>query len=118
MGFLGRFSKVQFDVLALLIMLLLFSKAFWKVCPYGPNFRYPEVQLRNSFQRRAGSAPRCCTGELGHRFHRHDDAAAELQHWFPVCRLPGHCTGRGGETFTLLLFPTYAESVWTALWKC
>jgi len=51
MGFLGRFSKVKFDILALLITLLLFSKTFWKACPSGANFRYPEVQPLNSFQR-------------------------------------------------------------------
>lgn len=92
MGFLGRFSKVKFDILALLITLLLFSKTFWKVCPSGANFRYPEVQLHNSFQHRAGSAPR--TEELGH-----DGAAAKLQHWFPVCCLPGHCTGWAGKFY-------------------
>lgn len=80
MGFLGRFSKVKFDILALLITSLVFSKTFWKVCPYGANFRYPKVQLHNSFQRRAGSAPRWHTGELGHPSRRHDDAAAKLRH--------------------------------------
>lgn len=99
MGFLGRFSKVKFDILALLITLLLFSKAFWKVCPYGANFRCPEVQLRNWFQRRAGSAPRWGTGELGHPSRRHGGAAAKRRRWFPVCCFPGHCTGGVGKFY-------------------
>lgn len=103
MGFLGRLSKVNFDILALLRASLLFSKTFLVACPYGANFRYPEVQLLNWFQLCAGSWGSGHPWGSGH----HDLAAAKLHPALEPSLPNSQAHGQGN--LTLLPVPTRAE---------